>query len=89
MNSNFQLYKTGIFPAANCSDAGVNHAMLVVGYNSNGYDPTGAANSAYWRFKNSFGTLWGESGYMRVEMLPDGNGACAMYTWPVQPVSVR
>ena len=88
-NKNFQLYKSGIFPAANCSDAGVNHAMLVVGYNTTGYNAANAtANTAFWRIKNSWGTGWGELGYARVQMLGDGNGACAMYTWAFQPANL-
>ena len=87
-NKNFQLYKSGIFPAANCSDAGLNHAMLVVGYDTTGYNaaaPSSPTNTGFWRFKNSWGGGWGEAGFGRVQMLPDGNGACAMYQWAFMP----
>ena len=88
-NANFQVYKSGIVPAANCTDNAVNHAMLVVGYSTVGYNPTNAtANTAFWRFKNNWGTSWGESGFGRVQMLADGNGACAMYQWAFAPADL-
>ena len=90
-NKAFQLYKSGIFPAANCSDAGVNHAMLVVGYDTTGYNaaaPSSPTNTGFWRFKNSWGGGWGEAGFGRVQMLPDGNGACAMYQWGFMPANL-
>jgi len=51
-------YSSGVF----CGTCGTtrDHAMLVVGY---GTDPTGGA---YWKVKNSWGTGWGESGYIRL-----------------------
>jgi len=51
-------YTSGVF----CGTCGTarDHAMLVVGY---GTDPTGGP---YWIVKNSWGTGWGESGYIRL-----------------------
>jgi hypothetical protein len=51
-------YSSGVF----CGTCGTtrDHAMLVVGY---GTDPTGGA---YWKVKNSWGTGWGENGYIRL-----------------------
>jgi len=63
VNSNFQNYSTGIFSAACAS--GVNHSVLVVGY---GYNST--TKQYYYLVRNSWGTSWGESGYMQV--LDDG-----------------
>jgi Papain family cysteine protease len=37
----------------------LDHAVLLVGYNDD-YDP------AYWKIKNSWGTGWGEDGYIRI-----------------------
>jgi len=51
-------YSSGVF----CGSCGTtrDHAMLVVGY---GTDPSGGP---YWKVKNSWGTGWGENGYIRL-----------------------
>jgi len=54
--SNFGQYKSGIF--SNCG-TNPNHAITLFGY-----------GSGFWIVKNSWGTGWGENGYMR---LKDGN----------------
>ncbi|MCJ7532383.1 MAG: protease inhibitor I42 family protein [Anaerolineales bacterium] len=55
----FQNYTSGIFTTdegSQCTYA--NHAIMLVGWND-------AENT--WIFKNSWGTSWGESGYMRIQ----------------------
>jgi C1A family cysteine protease len=61
--SNWSQYKSGVFD--NCG-TGINHAVLLVGTDSTGV----------WKVKNSWGTGWGESGFIR---LAAGNtcGICA------------
>lgn len=49
-------YQGGVFTG--CSFQGLNHGILLVGYGSDGHD--------YWKIKNSWGTRFGEAGYMRV-----------------------
>jgi hypothetical protein len=56
--ASFQNYKTGIFcPTAIQCGQSLDHAILVVGYGTSGSTP-------YWYIKNSWGTTWGEAGYM-------------------------
>jgi C1A family cysteine protease len=58
--SDWQHYSSGILPAYGvCAH---NHAVLAVGY-----------DSSSWKIKNSWGSSWGESGYIR---LVKGIGGC-------------
>jgi cathepsin L len=56
--SGFQLYKSGVF----CGTCGTNldHGVLAVGYGDD------ASGGAYWKVKNSWGTGYGEGGYIRM-----------------------
>ena len=66
----FQFYSGGVFSAP-CGPV-VNHGMLAVGYT-----PTS------WKLKNSWGTSWGEGGYMRLARVAgcanDDDAAAATY----------
>lgn len=48
-------YDGGIFPASRCSTQ-INHAVTLVAYQKD----------KFWKIQNSWGTGWGESGYMRL-----------------------
>jgi len=54
----FQTYSSGIFNASTCGTT-LDHATNVVGWGTSG-------TTEYWIMRNSWGTRWGESGYMRV-----------------------
>ena len=69
---NWYLYKSGIF--SNCA-TNANHGVLVVGINN---------QEGYWLVKNTWGTSWGENGYIR---LAKGTGnACGICTYPSYPI---
>lgn len=81
----FQYYQSGIFTADGCG-TGMNHAVTIVGYE---YDAEAADGSEYWIIKNSWGTSWGEQGYMRLEKdLPySDEGACGVAIDASYPVA--
>lgn len=57
----FQFYLRGIFRSKHCPDKPeLNHALEVVGYGEDG-------NDKYWIVKNSWGKLWGDWGYIKVD----------------------
>ncbi|XP_008779585.3 zingipain-2-like [Phoenix dactylifera] len=55
----FRHYKGGIFTGA--CETNMNHAVTAVGYG------TAEDGTKYWLVKNSWGTTWGEMGYMRIQ----------------------
>ena len=65
-----QFYQGGVFKGS-CGTS-LNHAVLAVGYGSSGGDD-------YYLVKNSWGSSWGENGYIRFLKGKDGNqGKCGM-----------
>ncbi|XXG55341.1 hypothetical protein AAC387_Pa03g3036 [Persea americana] len=55
----FQFYSSGVFTGV--CDTNLDHGVTVVGYG------TTADGTKYWLVKNSWGTGWGEAGYIRME----------------------
>eukprot|EP00386_Alphamonas_edax_P006206 GDKI01020190.1.p1 GENE.GDKI01020190.1~~GDKI01020190.1.p1 ORF type:complete len:414 (-),score=151.63 GDKI01020190.1:416-1597(-) len=75
----FQFYKSGVFSAP-CG-TNLNHGVLAVGYGSeNGED--------YYIVKNSWGSSWGDKGYIKFARgahINGGQGQCGVNMWPVFP----
>lgn len=69
-NRNFMSYKSGVFSDPDCSTGPTNHAIGVVGYD---------AGKTYWKVRNSWGSAWGEGGYIRMENLKNKYGTCYMF----------
>jgi hypothetical protein len=73
-------YAGGVFSSNNCN-YGVNHALLLVGYQQVDEEHGGS----YFVAQNSWGTQWGEKGYIRIRAAPDGHGMCNLYTHATFP----
>ncbi|KAM3858501.1 uncharacterized protein ACN63O_018075 [Diretmus argenteus] len=59
MLPSFHQYKGGLYNAPGCNPKITNHAVLVVGYGSD-------KGEDFWLVKNSWGTAWGEGGFIRL-----------------------
>jgi len=74
--SAFQLYKSGVFTAA-CGTK-LDHGVLAVGY---GTDAKSGLN--YYRVKNSWGTSWGDQGYIYLQRgVSQREGQCGILSGP-------
>jgi len=71
--SGFQLYKSGVFSGA-CGKS-LDHGVLLVGYGDQSTTP-------YWKVKNSWGTSWGEAGYIRMVRNQDECGIANEPSYP-------
>ena len=66
-SKNFQSYKSGIFSDTKCSTTNLNQGLLIVGFGLTKSGGLLSKTTYWWKAKNSFGTAWGDSGYMEIE----------------------
>lgn len=72
----FQNYASGIFNSTLCG-TNLDHAVIVVGWGTSG-------TTEYWTVRNSWGTSWGERGYIRMA-ITSGGGICGVQMQPLYP----
>ena len=76
----FQLYKSGVLDSTSCG-TNLDHGVLLVGYGSDS-----SSGMDYWKVKNSWGTTWGEEGYIRMVR---GSNMCGIATQPSYPTGAK
>merc|ERR1711972_1175291 len=73
----FQLYKSGVLQST-CGSQ-LDHGVLLVGYGTeDGKD--------YWKVKNSWGSSWGDAGYVKLLRGKGGSGECGLLKQASYPV---
>ncbi|CAH0477309.1 unnamed protein product [Peronospora belbahrii] len=84
-NGGFAEYAGGFY---NCPNNGemlskndLNHALLLVGYG------TDSLHGDYWILKNSYGSSWGDSGFMK--LVADAKINCGLNIFPVIPIGAK
>ncbi|RHZ08032.1 hypothetical protein DYB31_006438 [Aphanomyces astaci] len=74
-NAVWRNYKSGI--VSQCPGGQSDHAVIAVGY--------GTSTGDYFKIKNSWGTQWGDNGYMYLKRGMSGKGMCNVAEWVWYP----
>lgn len=77
-HESFQFYTEGIYDEPECNAENLDHGVLVVGYGTDSEDHD------YWLVKNSWGTSWGDGGY--IKMARNSNNQCGIATAASYPL---
>jgi cathepsin L len=76
----FQSYKSGVITSDSCGTT-LDHGVLIVGYGEED-------GIKYWLVKNSWGSSWGDDGYIKIERSESTNdaGICGIAMQPSFPI---
>jgi len=76
--SDFMFYSTGVYDSTQCSSSPqtLNHGVAAVGYGTEGSAP-------FWIVRNSWGSSWGEQGYIRMARGKNMCGIADVASYPV------
>jgi len=76
----FQSYKSGVITSDSCGTT-LDHGVLIVGYGEED-------GIKYWLVKNSWGSSWGDDGYIKIERSESINdaGICGVAMQPSFPI---
>lgn len=75
----FRFYKSGVITSCGTQ---LNHAVLLVGYGVN------EDGQLYYTIKNSWGTIYGDNGYVRLSRGDHKDGTCGVALTPSFPIIV-
>ncbi|RHY04312.1 hypothetical protein DYB25_011467 [Aphanomyces astaci] len=70
-NAVWRNYKSGV--VSQCPGGQSDHAVIAVGY--------GTSTGDYFKIKNSWGTQWGDNGYIYLKRGMSGKGMCNVAEW--------
>ena len=74
----YQTYASGVYDDEKCAGTQLNHAVTMVGYGAE-------QGEEYWIVKDSWGTNWGDAGYIKIAIKPGAGiaGVQSNVTWTV------
>jgi C1A family cysteine protease len=78
----FQSYSSGVLTSTNCG-TNLDHGVIIVGYGTEN-------NIDYWLVKNSWGSDWGDGGYVKIERYSSTSdpGVCGIAMEPSFPFKI-
>jgi cathepsin L len=78
-HESFQFYSQGVYYEPQCDSQQLDHGVLAVGY---GTDEQSGQD--YWLIKNSWGTVWGDQGYVKIARNRDNHcGVATQASYPL------